>query len=243
MEISSLITSAIQAIKENDLGRARHLLSQAVKTDPGSEAAWTLLGHCLEDREKKILCFEKALSINPENETAQRLLRSLQPVFDEPSPFPDFEPAPDRPAQQQELPAEEAPQMSRRGNKLVFTICLLLGFFLIGLPLWININASIVPPDFIYRPAQILTAITSGDFSNISLRPSSRTSVPTPANTLESDPFTLDLGEIPENRYERYVYTEPMKAEATVLFNSEKYAEAALLWDEILAITPDYAFG
>ncbi len=243
MEIKSLISSAIQAIKDNDLDTARRLLSQAVKTDPESEAAWTLLGHCLENREKKIYCFRKALSINPENETAQRLLRSLEPVFDEPSPFPDFESAPDIPPPQDELPPEKAPKKSKTGKILVFTICLLLGFTLIGLPLWINLNSAIVPPDFVYRPAQILTAITSGDFSNISLRPKNRISVPTPANTIESEPLSLDLGEIPESRYERYVYTEPMKKEATVLFRADKYAEAALLWDEILAITPDYAFG
>ena len=243
MEIDSIISTAIQAIKDNDLDTARGLLSRVVKEDPQSEAAWTLLGHCLNDHQKKAYCFKKALMINPANETAQRLLRQAETQFEDPPSFPDYQPSPEIPLPQNEVPAEEAPKKSRRGNRLVFIICLLLGFLLIGIPLWININTSIVPPDYIYRPAQILTAITSGDFSSISLRPKYTGSVPTPVNTLESDPISLDLGELPESRYERYVYTQPMKREATALFRADKYAEAALLWDEILAITPDYAVG
>jgi tetratricopeptide (TPR) repeat protein len=243
MDTNSILSQAIQAIKDNDLNTARRLLSAVVKTDPQSEAGWVLLGHSLEDQQKKIYCFKKALSINPENETAQRLLRSLQNEFDEPSPFPDFDPGPDIPSPQDEPSPEKAPKKSKAGNILVFTIFLLLGFILIGLPLWINLNNSIVPPDYIYRPAQILSAVTSGDFSNINLRPKIKISVPTPPITLESDPLSVDLGEVPESRYERYLYTKPMKKEVTALFLAGKYAEAALLWDEILAITPDYAFG
>ena len=243
METSTIISKAIQAIKDNDLDIARQLLAKVVKVDPQSEAGWVLLGHCLEDHQKKIYCFKQALSINPSSETAQRLLRSVEDIPDEFPSFQDPKSLQSIPIPQSESSPEKAPKKSKTGNILVFTICLLLGFFLIGLPLWINLNASIVPPDYIYRPAQILTAITSGDFSNISLRPKYTGSVPTPAKTLESDPLSLDLGEVPESRYERYVYTEPMKEEATVLFRAGKYAESALLWDEILAITPDYAIG
>ena len=243
MEISSIITAAIQSIKDNDLDTASRLLSRAVKVDPQSEAAWTLLGHCLDDHQKKAYCFNKALSINPANETAQRLLRSVEIVPEGPPSSQDPQPSPKIPVPQDEFPPDEPPKRPKKGNKLVFTFCLLLGFLIIGIPLWININTSIVPPDYIYRPAQILTSITSGDFLNFSFRPRNTGSVPTQPSGSVSELPSVDLENLPESRYERYVLTDPMKKEATVLSRAGKYAEAALLWDEILTITPDYAFG
>lgn len=243
MEISSIISSAIQSIKDNDLDTARRLLSRAVKVNPQSEAAWILLGHCLDDHQKKIYCFNKALSINPANETAQRLLRSAEILPEGPPSSPDPQPSPKIPVPQSESPSDETPKRSKKGNKLVFTLCLLLGFILIGIPLWININISIVPPDFIYQPAKVLASITSGEFLNFSLKPKNTDSFATPDNASENDYSSDDLEQLPESRYERYVLTEPMKKEASVLFGARKFAEAALLWDEILAITPDHAYG
>ena len=243
MEINSIISTAIQAIKDNDLDTARRLLASVVKADPQSEAGWVLLGHCLDDHQKKVYCFNKALLINPANETAQRLLRSLEILPEETPSSPDPQPLKPVSVLQDDFPSDKAPKSTKKGNKLVFISCLLLGFILIGIPLWININTSIVPPDFIYQPANILASITSGEFLNFNPRPINTGSFPTPDNGSENDSLSIDLEQLPESRYERYVLTEPMKKEASVLFGARKFAEAALLWDEILAITPDHAYG
>ena len=142
METSQVISAALKAIKRGDLEDARELLKRAVNQDPNSEAGWTLLGSCLEDDQQKIFCFRKALQINPENETAQRFLRSLSGGVQSPPP-PDKTVS----AASNHVPSTDKPQRSsqivqqvNKRNRLVFWTAFFLGLIAIGIPLWMRIS-------------------------------------------------------------------------------------------------------
>ncbi len=59
------ITEGIQAAQAGNLGQARFLFSQAVQLDRYSPQAWLWLGKVVDDREKKIYCFDMALKLDP----------------------------------------------------------------------------------------------------------------------------------------------------------------------------------
>ena len=76
--MEDLYQKGIAAAEAGDLGKAYQLFAQALKLNPKSEKTWLALGRYVNDAEKKEYCFEKVLSLNPENETARNLLRELQ---------------------------------------------------------------------------------------------------------------------------------------------------------------------
>ena len=84
MTNNEILQKGIDLAKGGNSEQASTLLAQAVKRDPGSEEAWLWLGRCRTASHEKRLCFNKVLSINPENEEAEKELRELD-VWAEPS--------------------------------------------------------------------------------------------------------------------------------------------------------------
>jgi CheY-like chemotaxis protein len=76
-----LLQKANFAAISGDRDRARSLLAEAMLDAPDLEDAWILKAYLADDSQEKIDCYEKVLSLNPENETAQAGLASLQAII------------------------------------------------------------------------------------------------------------------------------------------------------------------
>jgi tetratricopeptide (TPR) repeat protein len=84
--LEDYLAAGIAAAKNGDLARARVLLSWAVQRDPDSEQGWLWLGRCSCEPSRRAFCFNKVLSLNPDNFEAQREYRRAcsgrgKPIF------------------------------------------------------------------------------------------------------------------------------------------------------------------
>ncbi len=100
MDAQTLFREGVIAIKDKrDVAEGRKLLTQSLRLNPNNEMAWLWLSRTVADREKKLQCLERALSINPANEQAillkERLLEDsngstttviVEPVSEAPTP-------------------------------------------------------------------------------------------------------------------------------------------------------------
>lgn len=68
---------SIVMIKSGDYEGGADILYSLVELEPGNELAWLWLAACIEDMEEKVLCLNRVLAINPENEVAQAALNQL----------------------------------------------------------------------------------------------------------------------------------------------------------------------
>jgi hypothetical protein len=73
-----LLASGIAAVQEGRNADARRLLYQVIQQDSRNEAAWFWLSGAVENDEDRIICLENVLKINPDNEAAQRGLKTLR---------------------------------------------------------------------------------------------------------------------------------------------------------------------
>jgi hypothetical protein len=71
------LAEAIQKVKAGQKGQARKLLREIVEAQPDQEAAWLWLAAAEETEAEKRRCLERALQLNPENETTQQALARL----------------------------------------------------------------------------------------------------------------------------------------------------------------------
>ena len=76
--VENLYQKGIVAAEAGDLPKANRLLAQYLHHNPKSEKGWLALGHYVKDTNRKEYCFEKVLSLNPENEIALSLLKELR---------------------------------------------------------------------------------------------------------------------------------------------------------------------
>ena len=76
----ALLKKANVAAISGDHETAREMLEQLMNLSPGMEEAWILKAYLSETYEEKIACFEKVLMLNPENETAQAGIDSLNAI-------------------------------------------------------------------------------------------------------------------------------------------------------------------
>jgi len=76
------LNSAIAAFKSGDKNTAQQILSDLVKSEPNNENAWLWLSACLTNVEHKLHCLDKVLSINPNNQNAQKALAQLKPTLE-----------------------------------------------------------------------------------------------------------------------------------------------------------------
>ncbi|MBK9926572.1 MAG: hypothetical protein IPP66_14955 [Anaerolineales bacterium] len=77
MTESETLKLGIDAAKAGNLEKAQSYFAQTVQNNPNSELGWLYLGYCINDNEKKKICYQKVLAINPENERATQALASL----------------------------------------------------------------------------------------------------------------------------------------------------------------------
>src|SRR5215218_8454643 len=74
---NELLQQGIDLITRGDHEKASVLLAQVVKENPESEQGWLWLGRCRTSPNEKRHCFNRVLSINPNNKDAQYELTSL----------------------------------------------------------------------------------------------------------------------------------------------------------------------
>lgn len=67
----------IAAVKAGQQDQGRTLLQQSLRLDPTSEAAWVWLASISRNQRERVFCLQKLLEINPNNETALKVLRHL----------------------------------------------------------------------------------------------------------------------------------------------------------------------
>jgi twitching motility two-component system response regulator PilG len=74
----TLVQRGADAANENRKGFARQCFEQALELEAENEMAWLWMASVADSEEEKAACFEKVLNINPESETAQSSLKSMQ---------------------------------------------------------------------------------------------------------------------------------------------------------------------
>jgi len=78
METDELLRMGITALKAGRKKEAHRLLTQVVEQDERNEMAWLWLSGVADTDEKRRICLENVLAINPNNGLAQRGLTTLQ---------------------------------------------------------------------------------------------------------------------------------------------------------------------
>lgn len=76
-EIHAILGRAVEAIKAGATEEGRELLIEILERDENNESAWLWMTRCVTDPEVKRECFERVLSINPDNQYAVRGLKRL----------------------------------------------------------------------------------------------------------------------------------------------------------------------
>lgn len=94
-EANQLLNEGIKAIKSGDRDKARTLLMRAVKLDEENERAWLWLSGAVKTKEERRICLENVLTLNPDNELAQKGLTQLGFPLPAPEPAPPPNPEPD----------------------------------------------------------------------------------------------------------------------------------------------------
>jgi len=74
----TLVQRGIDAVKDERKDFARQCFEQALEHEAENEMAWLWMASVAESDEEKTACFEKVLSVNPDNEAARESLKSLQ---------------------------------------------------------------------------------------------------------------------------------------------------------------------
>ncbi len=74
----TLVQRGVDAVKDDRKGFARQCFEQALEHEAENEMAWLWLASVADSEEEKVSYFEKVLNVNPDNETAQTSLKSIQ---------------------------------------------------------------------------------------------------------------------------------------------------------------------
>jgi tetratricopeptide (TPR) repeat protein len=120
MNKQELLKQADYTFQRGNRELAKKYLQEIIAAYPNDEAAWMLLARVLEEKERKIECFERVLKINPRNEEAKlgivRVRASVSPTL----PLP-------KQIRNQQKQKNGASRKLLRGALLTF-----LGFLLFG---------------------------------------------------------------------------------------------------------------
>ena len=230
---NELLQQGIELAKKGNLEQASILFAQIVKVDPGSEQAWLWLGRCRQAPKEKKLCFNKVLSINPNNEDAQRELANLESLEEHPLRLPNprqSQPAPIATDYPSTLTIDAtAPSKKNWARRAIF---LLVGI-MVGIYLGRYIGNS-------------LSAL--GVFDKIDAAIALRTiNVPEfnasqeilPAATIDPTP-TISLTESYDKRLEN---AWPFIVQANSLSSAQNFAGAIPIWTQALEMVPEYNDG
>jgi hypothetical protein len=71
-QMADRLQQGIAALKAGNKEQARQLLIQATQANPQNEQAWLWLSGAVESDSERLICLNKVLEINPNNEPAQR---------------------------------------------------------------------------------------------------------------------------------------------------------------------------
>ncbi len=74
----TLVQRGIDAVNDDRKPFARQCFTQAIEHEAENEMAWLWMASVADTEEEKTACFEKVLSINPDNETAQHSLKLFE---------------------------------------------------------------------------------------------------------------------------------------------------------------------
>ena len=83
--MSDTLQKAIATIKAGNKIAGKQLLTDILETDPDNEQAWLWMTKVVDSNSERVNCLQQALRINPNNETAQYVLASLQEQDNAPS--------------------------------------------------------------------------------------------------------------------------------------------------------------
>lgn len=97
--MSDTLQKAIATIKAGNKSAGKQLLTDILKTDADNEQAWLWMTKVVDSNSERVNCLQQALRINPNNETAQYVLASLQGQDNSASipPVESTDPAPIKP--------------------------------------------------------------------------------------------------------------------------------------------------
>ncbi len=76
-EIRNLLKKGVAAAKQGDHETARKIFEQVIEQDDENVTAWLWLYRVVDDPDEKRICLTTVLQLDPENETAQKLLIKL----------------------------------------------------------------------------------------------------------------------------------------------------------------------
>lgn len=72
------IKEAVAAIKAGDKQTGRQLLTEIIHSEPNNELAWLWMTKVVANQQQQIDCLNKVLEINPDNETAKKILAQFE---------------------------------------------------------------------------------------------------------------------------------------------------------------------
>ncbi|MBZ0276296.1 MAG: hypothetical protein K8I60_09135 [Anaerolineae bacterium] len=76
-DAQTLFRQGVLAVREKNLPEGRKLLMQSLQLDPNNEMGWLWLSRTVAKPEVKLECLDRALKLNPANESAQALRRQI----------------------------------------------------------------------------------------------------------------------------------------------------------------------
>jgi tetratricopeptide (TPR) repeat protein len=242
MTNNELLQQGIDLAKRGSIEQASILFAQVVKVDPKSELGWLWLGRCRIVLREKRDCFNKVLSINPNNEDAQRELTALDslevyPSSSSPSTkLPILVPA----AFTEQSASINAPQTNTPATDTIVaptkkpwvrrTIYVLAGI-MVGIYLGRYIGNSLAAIGF-FDKIDAVIALRTINVPEFNASPE----IPEP---IEPTP-TISLADSYDKRLEQ---AWPLIIQANGLAGAQKYGDAVPIWNQALEIVPEYIDG
>jgi hypothetical protein len=77
-DLDQLFKEAVEAIRAGDKAAGRAKMLKVVQQDEMNEQAWLWLSSVVEKDEERIIALENALTVNPDNDQARRMLERIQ---------------------------------------------------------------------------------------------------------------------------------------------------------------------
>lgn len=76
--VDAMVQQAVAAIKANNKPEGRRILEQVLAIDEYNEQGWLWLSGCVDTLEEQITCLENVLTVNPENQKAQKGIAAVK---------------------------------------------------------------------------------------------------------------------------------------------------------------------
>jgi tetratricopeptide (TPR) repeat protein len=119
MDVNTLFTQALAAIKAKNNDEARRLLSEVVRANPQHEQAWLALASVLTDLHQAVDCLKRVLALNPDNTTAQEWLAFAEQEIARQAAAAEIEAPPTLPDVALDEPGDEDRPVPRLGKFLL----------------------------------------------------------------------------------------------------------------------------